>query len=56
MAAAVRVRAGAVVGWFGELAYEVGFADPGALLVGQDDGDAVVGFLESADERVDVGG
>jgi len=53
----VRMRCGgAVVGWFEGLADDVRFADPGALGVGEDDGDGVVGVLEGADEGVDVGG
>lgn len=35
---------------------EVGFADPGALRVGEDDGDGVAGALESGDEGMDIGG
>ena len=34
----------------------VGFADPGALDVGEDDGDGVAARLESVDEGEDVGG
>ena len=34
----------------------MGFPNPGALLVGEDDGDEMVGALEGVDERVDVGG
>jgi hypothetical protein len=34
----------------------VGFADPGALGVGEDDGDGVAAGLERRDEGVDVGG
>ena len=35
---------------------KVGFADPGALLMREDDGDGVARFLEGVDEGVDVGG
>ena len=48
--------AGAVVGGFCNLTYEVGFADPGSLLVGEDDGDEVIILLEMLAECVDVGG
>ena len=33
----------------------MGFSDPGALAVGEDDGDVVVGEAEVVDEGVDVG-
>jgi len=33
----------------------VGFANPGALLMGKNDGDGVGGFLERMDQRMDVG-
>ena len=39
-----------------DLGGEVGFADPGALLMREDDGDGVARFLEGVDEGVDVGG
>ena len=42
------------VSGFCYLGGEVGFADPGALLVRQDDGDGVMGCLESSNEGVDV--
>ena len=38
------------------LADDVGFAYPGALDVGEDDGDGVAGFFEVLDEGEDVGG
>ena len=47
--------AGVKVGGFGELAYEVGFPDPGPLLVGEDYGDEVTCLLEVVNEGMDVG-
>lgn len=46
--------AGAEVGRFDDLRGEVGFGDPGTLLMGQDDGDGVAGGLQRLYERVDV--
>ena len=43
------------IGGFGQLPYEMGFADPRALLVREDNGDKVAGFLEGEDKGVDVG-
>ena len=43
------------IGWLDGLSDDVGFADPGALRVWQDDGDDVAGFLEGFYEGVDVG-
>lgn len=39
----------AEVGWFCDLGDEVGFADPGALLVRKDDGDGMGGVLKGVD-------
>lgn len=47
---------GAEVCWFYCLADEMCFADPGSLLVREDDGDFVACFLESVHEGVDVWG
>lgn len=44
-----------VVSCLNILADDVGFANPGALGIGNDDGDCVSGFLESLDEGEDVG-
>lgn len=46
--------AGAEVRRFDDLRGEVGFGDPGTLLMGQDDGDGVAGGLQRLYERVDV--
>ncbi len=46
----------AEVGGFCNLGDEVGFADPGALLVREDDGDGMGGFLKGLDKRVNIGG
>lgn len=46
----------AEIGWFGHLADEMGFSDPGTLLVGEDHGDGVPGRLEGLHKGVDIGG
>lgn len=48
--------AGAEISWFDGLADNVGFADPGALGVWEDDGDDVAVALERLHEGVDIGG
>lgn len=45
---------GPVGGCADVLAYDVRFADPAALRVGEDDGDGVPGFFEALDEGEDV--
>lgn len=45
---------GAEVGWLYRVAYQVGFADPGALGVWEYDRDGVAGGLEVRDEGVDI--
>lgn len=42
-------RTRAEVGGFCDLGDKVGFADPGALLVGKDNGDGMGGFLKGFD-------
>ena len=51
----VQIGAGPEIGGLDGLPDDVRFADPGALLTGEADGDGVAGFLQSVDERVHVG-